>query len=76
MVLHAILGLRPSFAEGKLYIVNPRLPYWLNDVELQQMALGEGAIDLRFQRSGETTKVTVQRNTSGLEVAETDSWPG
>jgi glycogen debranching enzyme len=47
------LGLSPDALNGRLRIVRPSLPRWLERVEVTGLELGSARIDLRFERTGE-----------------------
>ncbi len=49
-LLQAILGLQADAPSGRLYI-DPELPKWLPDITLQQLAIGDAKVDLRFWRA-------------------------
>jgi len=75
MLLHAILGLRPDAQNRSLLIVRPRLPYWLNTVQLRGLRIGRGYVDLLFQRRQMRTHVEVLEGAGGIEVATASRWP-
>lgn len=68
MMLQTILGLTPDAAAGTLYINNPRLPPWLNTVRIANLKLGEGTLDLEFNRHGEVTSFTASRKSAGIRI--------
>ncbi len=45
-----MLGIFP-YAPLRTLFVDPRLPEWLPEVELQNLRVGDAAVDLRFRRS-------------------------
>jgi glycogen debranching enzyme len=51
-MLRTMLGLRADAPHGRLY-VNPTLPDWLPDVEIQRLRVGACSLSLRFWREGE-----------------------
>ena len=53
-MLQIMLGLRADVPNHKLY-VQPTLPEWLPDIELQHLQLGSCSISLRFWREGNTS---------------------
>jgi glycogen debranching enzyme len=63
LLLQACLGLYPDAPRRTLHVHNPRLPPWLEDVQLQNMQIGPGRISLHFSRTGEGTFAAV----SGME---------
>ncbi len=68
MVLQAILGLAPDGLGGRLRVVRPSLPHWLEDVEVRGLRVGNGTVDLLYQLHQGRTEVSVlgRRN---LEVS-------
>jgi glycogen debranching enzyme len=56
-LLQAIMGLRPDALNGRLEVVNPRLPSWLTEISVQGMRLGPSEIDLSFISKNGTTRV-------------------
>jgi glycogen debranching enzyme len=59
MLMQAILGLRPKAMQNHLTVVRPRLPYWLEEVEVRGLRVGSGKADLVFERKGRRTKMSV-----------------
>ena len=75
MLLHAMLGLKPALNERTLFMIRPRLPYWLESVEIRNLRIGRGHIDLSLNRSGAQTVVKVQENSAGIQVTLLERWP-
>jgi hypothetical protein len=50
-----MLGFQPDAPSGKLYI-DPWLPYWLPDLVLRDLRLGDAAFDLRVWREDDGTR--------------------
>jgi len=74
-LLTSILGLVPDSPHGRLYVVRPRLPSWLDFVRLSGLRVGEAAVDLVFHRRGSRTVAEVIGQTGQLEVVQTGRWP-
>lgn len=74
-VLSLILGLVPDARKSCLYIVNPKLPAWLQFVELSHLRVGTSVLDLKFVGGGGKTTVEVSGNSGSLQVVETERWP-
>jgi len=74
-ILTSILGLVPDAPHGKLYVVRPRLPFWLDFVRLAGLRVGEGTVDLMYRRRGSRTVVEVIGKTSPVELVQTRRWP-
>jgi glycogen debranching enzyme len=54
-MLRTMLGLRADAAGKRLY-VNPTLPDWLPDIELQRLRVGPCLITIRFWREGDSSR--------------------
>ncbi len=74
-ILSSILGLLPDARRDRLYIVNPKLPGWLNFVELFHLSVGESVLDIAFRSTASKTAVEVSRTQGPIEVIECDRWP-
>lgn len=75
LLLHAILGLHASAPDNVLRIVRPRLPYWLERVQVRGLRVGQGQVDLLFRRQAGRTEVHVGHVAGGLRVELVDRWP-
>jgi glycogen debranching enzyme len=58
-MLRTILGLRADAPHKKLY-VNPTLPDWLPNVELQRLGVGPCSLTIRFWREGDASRWQVR----------------
>jgi hypothetical protein len=63
-----MLGLNPDAPRGELRIDEPKLPRWLNEVTVENLRVGKGAVSLKFIRDGDQTECVVLANNSGLKV--------
>ena len=73
-LLAAMLGMVPDAANGRLYLVRPKLPYWLRDVHLSGLRLGKGRVDLHvWSRRGRTYTRALTQGDVTVEV--TPRWP-
>jgi hypothetical protein len=75
MVLSSILGLVPDAPNGKLFVVKPRLPHWLERVRATGLRVGDAVVDLEFRRRGPRTSVEVLGKAGKLDVVQTANWP-
>ena len=67
LLLSALLGLQPDAEHGRLFVEQPRLPDWLQIVDMPGIYVGGKSMHLRFVRAGSVTEVvTVEGN--GVEV--------
>jgi glycogen debranching enzyme len=71
-LLTACLGLLPNGFEGRLRVVRPRLPRFVDALEVRGLRVGSGSVDLAFQRDGGVTRATARNTSGGLEVAIED----
>jgi glycogen debranching enzyme len=74
MMLHAILGLSANAADKELRIVRPRLPHWLDHVQVKGLRVGRGHVDLSFRRQGMRTQVRVLDSSGGIRVVHARRW--
>ncbi|HLZ68316.1 MAG TPA: glycogen debranching N-terminal domain-containing protein [Dehalococcoidia bacterium] len=74
-ILTALLGLSPDAQRSELLIVQPRLPYWLNSVQVRGLRVGSGSVDLLFELKQRRTQVTVLNVSGALRVTVVPRWP-
>jgi glycogen debranching enzyme len=74
-ILSSILGLVPDARRDRLYVVNPKLPGWLEFVKLFHLRVGESVLDIAFHSRAGKTAVEVSRTKGHVEVVETGRWP-
>jgi glycogen debranching enzyme len=67
LLIDTLVGLRPAAPLGAA-LVEPRLPDWLPEVTLRNMALGAGQVDLRVWREGSASYCRILADTSGLRL--------
>jgi len=75
LITQAMLGLKAEAPEKRLRIVNPKLPGWLNSVQVRGLRVGGGTVTLQYRRSGRATNVEVQNATGGIDVVVSKRWP-
>jgi len=75
LLLQGILGLVPNAMKNELSVVCPRLPRWLEEVEVRGLRVGSNAVDLLYEKRKGRTKVTVMAR-RGVRVLLTRKWPG
>lgn len=68
-MLRVMLGLRADAPHQRLY-VNPTLPDWIPDMELQHMHVGPCQVTIRFWREGDTTRWEVREITADKHTAK------
>jgi glycogen debranching enzyme len=69
-LLAAVLGLQLDAQARQIRFLRPRLPDFLNEVELRNLRLGESALDVLLRRRGSGVAVTVlsRSGSAGVEV--------
>jgi glycogen debranching enzyme len=70
-MVRVILGLRADAPNRRLY-VNPTLPDWLPEIELQRLQVGPCFLTLHFWREGKTSHWEVRDMTADKGVAKDD----
>lgn len=70
-MLRTILGLRADAPHKRLY-VNPTLPEWLPEIEIQHLRVGPCLLSLRCWREGEVSRWEVREITSEHHLAQKD----
>jgi glycogen debranching enzyme len=74
LITQALLGLKAEAPEGRLRIVNPRLPVWLNTVTVEGLRVGSGQASIIYRRDGDATRVEV-KEARGVDVTISSRWP-
>ena len=67
-LLTAVLGIVPDAFARTLHVVRPRLPSWLDWVEIKGLSIGTGHVDLRFERSGDLSLAAVTSKSRDVQV--------
>jgi glycogen debranching enzyme len=62
------LGLCPDALDGRLRIIRPSLPRWLERVDVSGLEIGSSRVDLRFERAGEQVTLADVRIDGDVEV--------
>jgi glycogen debranching enzyme len=55
LILSSVLGIRPSAARKELNILNPKLPDWLDFLQIRNLRIGQTRVGLDFTRRGDRT---------------------
>ncbi|HEX9044915.1 MAG TPA: glycogen debranching N-terminal domain-containing protein [Candidatus Limnocylindrales bacterium] len=66
-LLQSNLGIRADAFNGRLYVERPRMPSFVDHIELQGIRVGRGTVDLAFDRAGAGATVSAAR-ADGVEV--------
>lgn len=75
LMTQAMLGLCPDAPNGRLRIVRPILPDWLRRVRVRGLRVGDGAVDLFFERQASRMNVAIDGIRGDLKVEFVDEWP-
>jgi glycogen debranching enzyme len=67
-LIQSCLGLRIEAATQRIYLDNPRLPSALEQIEVSDLHVGSGAVDLLLLRYADDVAVNVQRRVGKVEV--------
>jgi glycogen debranching enzyme len=67
-LLTSVLGIVPDAFARTLHVIRPRLPEWLDFVEINGLTIGTSHVDLRFERSGELSLAAVTAKSPDLQV--------
>jgi glycogen debranching enzyme len=62
------LGLVPDGFARRLDVTRPRLPGFLEHLEVRGLRVADAVVDLRFEREDDATRATVQRVAGDLDV--------
>lgn len=68
LLLTTCLGLEPDAFAERLRIVRPRLPDFVDRVELRDLRVGQGTADLEFRRTANGATVDILGTTGQLDV--------
>jgi len=67
-LLTSVLGIVPDAFARTLHVIRPRLPEWLDFVEINGLTVGTSRVDLRFERSGDLSLAAVTAKSPDLQV--------
>jgi glycogen debranching enzyme len=68
LILQAALGIRPDASQQLLEIRNPRLPGFLDKIDLRDLRVGDARVSLHFKRHDNRTHVDVLSSSAPLRV--------
>ena len=64
----ASLGIAPDALNNRLTINKPHLPSWLNDVQFNNLKVGNTLTDLDFKRIEDETLINVSKKSGDIDV--------
>jgi glycogen debranching enzyme len=68
LVLQACLGLSVRAQPATVIFTAPRLPIFLREVEIRNLRVGSGVVDVRLNREGREVRLEVPRRDGDVEV--------
>jgi len=67
-LLSAVLGLKIDGAASRLSFVRPALPDFLDEIEINNLKVGAGAVDLLIHRRAQSATIEIRRRSGDVEV--------
>ena len=67
-LLSAALGLKIDGAASRLSFVRPVLPDFFDEIELNNLKVGAGAVDLLIHRRAQSATIEIRRRSGDVEV--------
>jgi glycogen debranching enzyme len=68
LLLEAALGIQISALENRVLLVNPVLPPFLREVRIEGLRVGDGTLDLHFNRHPEDVGIQLLRREGEIDV--------
>jgi glycogen debranching enzyme len=68
LLLQAILGMKIDAVASRLSFVRPVLPEFLDEIQIKNLKVGNGAVDLRIHRRARYATVEIERHEGPVEV--------
>jgi glycogen debranching enzyme len=68
LLLQAILGMKIDAASSRLSFVRPVLPEFLDEIQIKNLKVGDGSVDLRIHRRARYATVEIERHEGLVEV--------
>jgi glycogen debranching enzyme len=68
LLLQAILGMKIDAATSRLSFVRPVLPEFLDEIQIKNLKVGEGSVDLLIHQRARYATVEIERREGPLEV--------
>jgi glycogen debranching enzyme len=69
LLLQAILGMKIDAAASRLSFVRPVLPEFLDEIQIKNLKVGDGSVDLRIHRRARYATVEIERREGSVEVS-------
>jgi hypothetical protein len=68
-LIESLLGLEFRPASQEIFLRNPRLPQFLDEVILRNLQVGGSAVDLKVSRHGEEVSLAVLRTRGPIQAS-------
>ena len=68
LLLGTVLGLKVDGAASRLSVLRPTLPDFLDEVEIENLKVGAGAVDLLIHRRAHSATIEIRRRSGDVEV--------
>jgi glycogen debranching enzyme len=68
MLLQACLGIEIRASESRIYLHHPALPEKLQQIRICNLKVGEGSVDLAFERYADSVSVNILRRNGKVEI--------
>ncbi len=72
MLLQACLGLSVNAVERRVYLMHPRLPDFLQEVEIRNLKVGDSSVDLLLERTAQHIGFSILRKEEDVEIVMID----
>ena len=69
LLIQAILGMKIDAAASRLSFVRPVLPEFLDEIQIKNLKVGTGSVDLRIHRRARYATVEIERREGSVEVS-------
>jgi glycogen debranching enzyme len=73
LLTQAVLGLKPDALGGRLCIVHPVLPPWVDRVGVRNLRVAGGSVSLSYRRESARTRIEVEA-ANGVDVVLAETW--
>ncbi|MGC2615225.1 MAG: hypothetical protein WA354_14420, partial [Terracidiphilus sp.] len=68
MLLQACLGLEIRASESRIYLHHSALPDKLQQIQVSNLKIGNGSVDLSFERFADSVSVNIIRRSGDIEI--------
>ena len=72
--VQVMLGVRPDAPNGVLRVIRPRLPTWLNRLQVSRIPVGTSSVDLSCRREGDHTYTEIVNVRGKVRVTFEETW--